>query len=138
MWKRRPKRSGSGFQCLPPLHSGQRPPPADRVSASLDRNEFVALVLDGKTFAEDTIHRGGEAFLVALGVNVCSEKMALGFRQGSSENHQIDEALFRDLARRGLALSRWILFLTDGGSGLLEALREWFGNKLGEAVPQRS
>ena len=78
----------------------------------------------------DTIHRGGEAFLVALGVDVSGQKMALGFWQGSSENHEICEALFRDLERRGLALSRRILFVTDGGSGLSKALRERFGKKL--------
>lgn len=78
----------------------------------------------------DTIHRGGEAFLVALGVDRSGEKMALGFWQGSSENHEICEALFRDLERRGLALSRRILFVTDGGSGLRKALRERFGKKL--------
>ena len=78
----------------------------------------------------DTIHRGGEAFLVALGVDVSGEKKALGFWQGSSENHEICEALFRDLERRGLALSRRILFVTDGGSGLRKALRDRFGKKL--------
>ena len=78
----------------------------------------------------DTIHRGGEAFLVALGVDVSGEKMALGFWQGSSENHEICETLFRDLEQRGLALSRRILFVTDGGSGLLKALRARFGKKL--------
>jgi len=78
----------------------------------------------------DTIHRGGEAFLVALGVDVSGEKMALGFWQGSSENHEICESLSTDLERRGLALSRRILFVTDGGSGLLKALRERFGKKL--------
>ncbi|TKB75923.1 MAG: IS256 family transposase [Nitrospira sp.] len=78
----------------------------------------------------DTIHRGGEAFLVALGVDMSGQKMALGFWQGSTENHEICEALFRDLERRGLALSRRILFVTDGGSGLRKALRERFGKKL--------
>ena len=95
--------------------------------------EFQARSLaDFKPFAVflDTIHRGGEAFLVALGVDVSGQKMALGFWQGSSENHEIGEALFRDLERRGLALSRRILFVTDGGSGLLKALREQFGKKL--------
>jgi len=87
---------------------------------------------DCKPFAVflDTIHRGGEAFLVALGVDLSGEKMALGFWQGSSENHESCEELFRDLERRGLALSRRILFVTDGGSGLLKALRERFGQKL--------
>jgi transposase-like protein len=78
----------------------------------------------------DTIHRGGEAFLVALGVDVSGQKMALGFWQGSSENHEIGGALFADLERRGLVLSKRILFVTDGGSGLLKALRERFGKKL--------
>ncbi|MEK7350871.1 MAG: IS256 family transposase [Nitrospirota bacterium] len=78
----------------------------------------------------DTIHRGGEAFLVALGVDVSGQKMALGFWQGASENHEICEALFTDLERRGLALSRRILFVTDGGSGLLKALRKRFDKKL--------
>lgn len=78
----------------------------------------------------DTIHRGGEAFVVALGVDVSGEKMALGFWQGSSENHEICEALLRDLEHRGLALARRILFVTDGGSGLIKALRARFGKKL--------
>ena len=78
----------------------------------------------------DTVHRGGEAFLVALGVDLNGVKMALGFWQGSSENHEICEALFRDLECRGLARSRRILFVTDGGSGLRKALRERFGKKL--------
>ena len=56
--------------------------------------------------------------------------MALGFWQGSSENHEICEALFRDLERRGLVLSWRILFVTDGGSGLIKALRARFGKKL--------
>jgi transposase-like protein len=63
-------------------------------------------------------------------VDLSGEKMALGFWQGSSENHEICEALFRDLARRGLTRSRRILFVTDGGSGLRKALRERFGKKL--------
>lgn len=78
----------------------------------------------------DTIHRGGEAFLVVLGVDQGGEKKALGFWQGSSENHEICEALFVDLERRGLVLSRRILFVTDGGSGLIKALRARFGKKL--------
>ena len=77
-----------------------------------------------------TIHRGGEAFLVALGVDLSGEKMALWFWQGSSENHEICEELFRDLERRGLVRSKQILFVTDGGSGLRKALRERFGKKL--------
>lgn len=87
---------------------------------------------DFKPFALfiDTIHRGGEAFLVALGVALSGEKKALGFWQGNSENHEICEELFKDLERRGLLLSKRIIFVTDGGSGLIKALRERFGKKL--------
>ena len=77
----------------------------------------------------DTIHRGGEAFLVALGVDLSGEKMAVGVWQGSSENHEICEARFTDLERRGLVLSKRILFVTDGGSGLIKARRARFGKK---------
>ena len=89
-------------------------------------------LVDFKPFAlfVDTIHRGGEAFLVALGVNIAGEKMALGFWQGNSENHVICEELFKDLERRGLVLSKRIIFVTDGGSGLIKALRDRFGKKL--------
>ena len=52
-------------------------------------------LVDFKPFALflDTIHRGGEAFLVALGIDINGEKMALGFWQGSSENHALCEEL---------------------------------------------
>ena len=69
----------------------------------------------------DTIHRVGEAFFVGLAADVSGEKMALGCWQGSSENHEICGALFRDLERRGLALSR---------GPLRAGWRERFGKKL--------
>ena len=50
--------------------------------------------------------------------------------EGASENHEMCEALFRDLEHRSLALSRRILFVTDGGSGLLKALRARFSKRL--------
>lgn len=78
----------------------------------------------------DTIHRGQEAFLVALGINLSGEKMALGFWQGSSENHEICKELFAELEGRGLKLSNKILFVTDGGTGIIKALRDRFGKKL--------
>lgn len=87
---------------------------------------------DFKPFAIflDTIHRGGEAFLVALGLDMSGKKMALGFWQGSSENHELCEALFKDLERRKLKLTHNIIFVTDGGSGLIKALKNRFGKKL--------
>lgn len=78
----------------------------------------------------DTIHEGGEAFINALGVDVLGNKKPLEFWQGSSENHAVCEALFRDLESRGLRLCKRIIFVTDGGSGLIKALRNRFGKKL--------
>lgn len=78
----------------------------------------------------DSIHRGGDAFLVGVGVDIFGNKMALGFWEGSSENHEICEALFKSLETRGLILSKRIIFITDGGSGVIKALRDRFGKKL--------
>jgi putative transposase len=78
----------------------------------------------------DTIHRANDAFLVALGLDVTGHKHALGFWQGATENHEICEELLADLERRGLALSRNILFVTDGGKGIIKSLRDRYGSKL--------
>lgn len=78
----------------------------------------------------DTVHRGGEAFIVALGIDTAGEKRALGFWQGATENHDLGEELLADMARRGLALSRNVIWVTDGGKGIIKALRDRFGKKL--------
>lgn len=78
----------------------------------------------------DTIHRGGSAFIVALGVDVFGEKHPLGFWEGATENAEICEELFGDLERRGLKLTRRVLFVVDGGKGIIKALRDRFGKKL--------
>jgi len=78
----------------------------------------------------DTIHRGGEAFMVGLGIDAEGYKHALGFWQGATENHELCEELLSDMERRGLELSKKILWVTDGGKGILKALKERFGKKL--------
>lgn len=78
----------------------------------------------------DTLHRGGEAFVVALGIDAEGEKHVLGFWQGATENHEICEGLLCDVERRGLQLSKKILWVTDGGKGILKALRDRYGKKL--------
>lgn len=77
----------------------------------------------------DTVHRGGDAFIVALGLDVKGKKMPLGFWQGATENHEICEELFADMERRGLKISRRIIWVTDGGSGVIKALKDRFGKK---------
>ena len=78
----------------------------------------------------DTIHRGNEAFIVALGLDTAGVKMPLGFWQGATENHELCEELLADMERRGLALSRKIIWVTDGGKGIIKTLKEKFGKKL--------
>ena len=78
----------------------------------------------------DTIHCGGEAFLVALGIDTEGHKHVLGFWQGATENHEVCEELFSDMERRGLRLSKKILWVTDGGKGILKALKDRYGKKL--------
>jgi len=78
----------------------------------------------------DTIHRGGEAFLVALGIDTEGHKHVLGFWEGATENHEVCEELFSDMERRGLRLSKKTLWVTDGGKGILKALKDRYGKKL--------
>lgn len=78
----------------------------------------------------DTIHRGGEAFIIGLGIDTSGAKTVLGFWQGATENHELCEELLADVERRGLRLSRKIIWVTDGGKGIIKTLRERFGKKL--------
>ena len=78
----------------------------------------------------DTVHRGGEAFVVALGIDQRGYKRALGFWEGASENQVVAEELLADLERRGLALSHLILYVVDGGKGLSKVLRDRHGKDL--------
>jgi len=50
----------------------------------------------------DAIHRGGEAFVMALGIDLAGRKRVLGFWQGVTKNHEICEELLSDVEHRGL------------------------------------
>lgn len=78
----------------------------------------------------DTIHRGNEAFMIALGIDVEGHKNILGFWQGATENHEVCESLLSDLERRGLIISNKIIWITDGGKGIIKTLKQRFGKKL--------
>jgi len=78
----------------------------------------------------DTVHRGGQAFVVALGIDHDGIKVPLGFWEGATENHEICEELLSDMERRGLKLSKRVLWVTDGGGGIIKALKDRYGKKL--------
>lgn len=78
----------------------------------------------------DTVHRGGVAFVVALGVDLQGKKWNLGFWEGATEHHEICRSLLSDLESRGLKLGSQVLFVTDGGGGIIKALRGRYGKEL--------
>lgn len=78
----------------------------------------------------DTIHRGGVAFVVALGLDQSGKKWSLGFWEGATENHALCQSLLSDLESRGLKLGPHVLFVTDGGGGIIKCLRERYGKEL--------
>ena len=78
----------------------------------------------------DTVHRGGQAFIVALGIDILGKKKVLGFWEGATENGEITRQLLARLEERGLKLTSRCLFITDGGQGIIAALKAKFGKKL--------
>ena len=78
----------------------------------------------------DTVHRGGTAFVVALGLDTGGRKRALGFWEGATENAEVAQMLLDDLEGRGLRLSSKVLFIIDGGKGTAKALKDRYGRKL--------
>ena len=87
----------------------------------LDRYDLVALLLDGKTFAED-------AMVTAVGVTITGEKVLLGFVQTATENRKVCAAFLRELVERGLSIEAGLLVVTDGAKGLHAAVREVCGS----------
>jgi len=85
----------------------------------LSGEQFVALLLDGKTFAQATM-------VVAMGVNASGDKRILGFVETHTENEKVLSAFLRSLLERGLDLSSGLLVVIDGGKGLRAAVRQVF------------
>lgn len=78
----------------------------------------------------DTVHRGGVAFVTALGVSTTGQKMVLGYWEGATENSELCLELLTDLETRNLKLSSNQIYITDGGKGIIKALKDKFGKKL--------
>lgn len=84
---------------------------------SLADQDWIALVLDGKTFAEDPL-------VLALGVTTTGEKRLLGLVQTASENKSVCAQFLRDLGARGFPLDRPLLVILDGAKGLRAAVHD--------------
>jgi transposase-like protein len=87
---------------------------------SLADRDWLVLVLDGKTFAQDTL-------VIALGVTTTGEKRILGVIQTGSENKTACSQFLRSLVARGIPATQPILVILDGGKGLRAAVAEVFG-----------
>ena len=85
--------------------------------------DVVALFLDGKTFADDTI-------VLALGVTLAGDKHFLGFVQTATENERALTGFLRSLLARGLNLSAGALGVIDGAKGLRAAVKKGFGGQV--------
>jgi transposase-like protein len=88
----------------------------------LSGEDFVALFLDGKTFADATM-------VIALGITMSGEKRPLGFVETDTENAKVLTPFLRSLVERGLDVSQGLLVVLDGGKGLRSAVRKVFRDK---------
>jgi putative transposase len=93
----------------------------------LEKYEFVAIVIDGKTFADDQM-------IIAIGITITGEKILLGFIQSATENAASCAEFLKLLIDRGLYYEQGILCIIDGSKGIRKAIKEVFGNY---AVVQR-
>jgi transposase-like protein len=130
-----------GLSCRDYAAAAEAVPPAFGVSASTVSRRFiqasakqlqalqerdlgaydvVALLLDGKTFAR-------ESMVIALGVTLTGEKIVLGFVQTATENERVCAAFLSQLVARGLRVERGFLCVLDGAKGLRTAVTSVFG-----------
>ena len=86
-----------------------------------DDAEWLVLLLDGKTFADDQM-------VIALGVTTTGEKRILGMVQTATENTRVCAAFLRELAERGFRATTDLLVVLDGAKGLRAAVRDALGD----------
>ena len=92
------------------------------VERDLSAYDFVALFIDGKSFADDEM-------IVALGVTLTGEKIPLGFIQAGTENERVLKSFLSRLMGRGLNIEEGILCIIDGAKGLHSAIRKVFADR---------
>ncbi len=88
----------------------------------LAAEDVVAIVSDGKTFAEATM-------VIALGITISGAKHFLGFVETDTENERVLTLFLRSLVERGLDLSQGLLVILDGSKGLRAAVRKTFRHR---------
>lgn len=89
----------------------------------LDDAQWIALVMDGKTFAGDQI-------VIAMGVTTTGEKRILGLVQTATENRRACASFLREIEERGFRAPDGLLAVLDGAKGLRAAVKDVFGEKV--------
>jgi putative transposase len=87
----------------------------------LDDRRYLAVILDGKGF-------GDHLLITALGIDEQGAKRVLGVWPGSTENADVCAALLDELEQRGLDVRQGVLVITDGGKGIIAAVRRKWGD----------
>ena len=88
----------------------------------LSKEDVVALLLDGKVFADATM-------VVALGITLSGEKRFLGFVETDTEHEKVLTPFLRSLIERGLDISEGLLVIIDGSKALSSAVNKAFRNR---------
>ena len=90
---------------------------------SLADARWLVLLLDGKTFAQDTL-------VVALGGTTTGEKQILGVVQTATENRTVCAQFLHELIERGFPADQPLLVVLDGAKGLRAAVADVFGDRV--------
>ena len=85
----------------------------------LSNHSFVALMIDGKTFQREQI-------IVALGYDLDGVGHVLDMIQASTENARAVGDMLRGLVRRGIKPGKGMLVVSDGGKGIIAAMKSVF------------
>lgn len=84
--------------------------------------DFIALVIDGKSFSKQQI-------VHAVGITSSGIKIMLGFIHTTTENSQAIKGLLKNLIERNFSFEEGILVVSDGSKGIRKATEEIFGQK---------
>ena len=94
------------------------------MNRDLSNYHFFTIFLDGKVI-------DGQRIFAAVGVTKESKKIALGIHQAPTENSDATKAFLDGLIDRGLCTNNPnLLFVTDGGKGLIKGIKRVFGKQV--------
>ena len=99
---------------------------AEKLKELMERDlsayDIVAIIMDGKSFAETGI-------IIAIGVCMNGKKVVLGFIESGTENETVIKDFFSGLQDRKLDMGQEILFVLDGAKGFNKGIKKFLGEK---------